>query len=159
MADQPSRKRLRLQDFDYSSNGAYFVTICTQDKVCRFWNGNEPALNHQGEMVLYWLKEISCRFSGVWLDSYAIMPNHVHLLVFLSQTDTSLTEIVAWLKTMTTNEYIRSVREGRFPTFEKRLWQRSYYEHVIRNETDFTEIRKYISENPLKWKLDRLYSK
>ena len=157
MTEHPTRKTIRLQSFDYSSNGAYFVTICTQNKVSCFWAGEEPTLNPQGELILFWLKELPRHFPGVSLDSYAVMPNHVHLLVFFSGTSYSLPEIVAWFKTMTTNAYIRSVKAGQFPPFEQRLWQRSYYEHIIRNETDWFETRKYISENPMKWQMDRLY--
>ncbi len=157
MTEHPTRKTIRLQSFDYSGNGAYFVTICTQNKASCFWAGEGPALNPQGELILFWLKELSRHFPGVSLDSYAVMPNHVHLLVFFSGSPHSLPEIIAWFKTMTTNAYIRGVKAGQFPPFEQRLWQRSYYEHVIRNETDLFETRKYIAENPMKWQLDRLH--
>ena len=108
-------------------------------------------------MVLFWTKELSKHFSGVYLDSYAIMPNHLHLILFFDHTASNLPAVIAWLKTMTTNAYIRGVRTEGFPPFQKKLWQRSYYEHIIRNETELTEIRSYVSENPLKWQLDKLY--
>ena len=153
----PKRKIIRLQNYDYSSNGAYFVTICTQNRRRYFWNSDDPLLNKQGEMVLFWTKELSKHFSGVYLDSYAIMPNHLHLILFFDHTASNLPAVIAWLKTMTTNAYIRGVRTEGFPPFQKKLWQRSYYEHIIRNETELTEIRSYVSENPLKWQLDKLY--
>ena len=153
----PKRKTIRLQDYDYSSNGAYFVTICTQDRQRFFWEHDQAVLNSSGTMVYEWLKKLSPKFSGVYLDSYAVMPNHVHVILFLEHTEASLDEIISWFKTMTTNAYIRGVKAGIYPPFDKQLWQRSYYEHVIRNETDLQETRKYISENPLKWQLDQLY--
>ena len=153
----PNRKTIRLQDFDYSSNGAYFVTICTKHHRCLFWAHEQAILNSSGTMVFEWLIQLSRKFPGIHLDSYAVMPNHVHMLLFLEQSQTSLDEVVSWFKTMTTNAYIRSVKAGLYPPFDKQLWQRSFYEHVIRNEQDLQETRKYISENPLKWQLDQLY--
>ena len=70
----------------------------------------------------------------------------------------SLPMVMDWFKTMSTNEYIRGVKAGDYPRFEKRLWQRNYYEHVIRCETELYEVRKYIEENPLKWREDELYT-
>lgn len=69
----------------------------------------------------------------------------------------SLSMVMDWFKTMSTNAYIRGVKAGDYPRFEKRLWQRNYYEHVIRCETELYEVRKYIEENPLKWREDELY--
>ena len=69
-------------------------------------------------------------------------------------TGPPLREIIQWFKTMTTNEYIKEVKSGRFPPFEKRIWQRSFYDHVIRNDEDINNIREYIQNNPLKWALD-----
>ena len=155
--NDPKRKTIRLQNYDYSSNGAYFVTICTQDHTRYFWDSNTPQLNRSGEMVLSWAKELPKHFSGVYLDSYAVMPNHVHLVLFFKDTAAALTTAIGWFKTMATNAYIRGVKDGVFPPFQKRLWQRSYYEHVIRNQNNLTEIRRYVAENPLKWQLDKLY--
>jgi len=151
------RKIIRLQEYDYRENGAYFVTVCTQNKEKLFWDGETPPLNPRGEMVLRWLNKLPERFSGVTLDCYAVMPNHIHLILSFSKAEQPLQRIMEWYKTMTTNDYIRGVKAGVYPPFAKRIWQRSYYEHVIRNETDLYELRKYISENPLKWQLDQLY--
>ena len=65
-----------------------------------------------------------------------------------------LQEIIQWFKTMTTNEYIQEVKSGRFPPFEKRIWQRSFYDHVIRDDDDLGRIREYIQNNPMSWTLD-----
>lgn len=155
--DQPTRKTIHLQTFDYQSNGAYFITICTERRNRLFWNNHAPVLNAAGEMVHYWVKELSNHFSGVFLDSYAIMDNHVHLILFFEYAEVDLNRVVGWFKTMTTNSYIQGVKKGTFPSFQKRIWQRSYYDHVIRNESDLREIRKYISENPQKLLISGLF--
>ena len=155
--EQPKRKPLRLPDYDYGSNGVYFVTVCTHHRARLFWDSDVPALNGRGTMIHTWLKCIPERFSGVFLDTYAIMPNHVHMMLYFQQTEHSLEHVLDWFKTMTTNAYIRMVKDGAAPPFEGKIWQRSYYDHVIRNETDLSETRRYVQENPLKWHLDALY--
>ncbi len=69
-------------------------------------------------------------------------------------TGPPLQEVIRWFKTMTTNEYIKEVKSGRLPPFEKRIWQRSFYDHIIRDEEDMNRIREYIRDNPAKWTLD-----
>ena len=85
------------------------------------------------------------------------MPNHVHFIVDI-QESTKLSSILQWFKTMTTNEYIREVKNNIFPPFHKRIWQRNYYEHIIRNENSSYQIEQYIENNPKLWKEDILYS-
>lgn len=111
----PKRKQLRLNCYDYSSNGAYFVTICTHNRCNIF------------------LKSIK------------------------NNVGSPLPKIVDLFKTMVTNEYIKGVKEALYTPFNKKLWQRGYFEHIIRNEKDLFETRKYIEENPMKWELDEYY--
>ena len=152
--DYPTRKRLRLVCYDYSQNGAYFVTICTQQRVCCFWNDEIGGLNEADTSVVKRLKELPVRFSGLHLDCYAVMPNHVHLLLVLShQASSPLEEALQWLKGITTRDYMQGVRAGNYPPFPGRLWQRSYYDHVIRNQQDLDEARAYIRDNPVKWRM------
>lgn len=100
------------------------------------------------------LKELSTRFSGLQLDCYAVMPNHVHLLLILShQASSPLEDALQWLKGITTRDYMQGVRAGKYPPFPGRLWQRSYYDHVIRNQQDLDEARAYIRDNPVKWRM------
>ena len=108
----PKRKNLRLENYDYSQNGGYFVTICTDNRSRIF-----------GEI------------SGNTVGS-------------------PLQQIVDWFKTRTTNEYIKGVKSGLYEPFEKHLWQRGYYEHIIRNQKYLDEIRQYIKNNPAKWVLE-----
>ena len=139
------RKRMRLRDFDYSSEGAYFLTLCLQKKLSLFEN-------HQAkEMVEKWIVEIENKYENVTVDCYVVMEDHVHMILFITEgNQISLSEIMKWFKTMTTNEYIRGVRDRVYEPFEKKLWQRSFYDHIIRNDEDLNEKREYVMNNPAK---------
>ena len=142
---EKDRKRMRLRDFDYSSEGAYFLTLCLQKKLSLFEN-------HQAkEMVEKWIVEIENKYENVTVDCYVVMEDHVHLILFITEgNQISLSEIMKWFKTMTTNEYIRGVRDRVYEPFEKKLWQRSFYDHIIRNDEDLNEKREYVMNNPAK---------
>ncbi len=106
----PKRKSIRLKDYDYSQNGAYFVTICTHNRECLF-----------GEIV------------GANL---CVRPNDPHIIIekhIIELENKYKHEMIQWFKTQTTNEYIRGVKNNMFPPFDKHIWQRGYYEHIIRN--------------------------
>ena len=163
-----SRSSIRLKNYDYSQPGAYFVTICTQNRSCLFGeiNEGELLLADPGRMIAMWWLELSSKFPTASLDSYVVMPNHIHGIICTDNEMDSITgqgahagaplpTVIQWFKTMTTNAYIRGVKSGSFPPFEGKLWQRNYYEHVIRNERELKSIRLYISQNPAKWHLDR----
>jgi putative transposase len=157
----PNRKLIRLQNYDYSRQGLYFVTICSQDRQCLFGSvtNDNIFLNDAGKMLEYWWKELENKFEQVSLEQYVVMPNHLHGVILLNTTGghigPRLQEIIQWFKTMTTNEYIRGVKQGNFSVFNKKLWQRSYYEHIIRNEEGLNKAREYILNNPLQWHLDQ----
>jgi putative transposase len=159
-----------LKDYDYSQAGAYFVTICTQNKQCLFGDIVEETvrLNPAGQMIEKWWKELETKFPSIETDLSVIMPNHFHGIIVLVAADlrvcqngrdthagVSLPKVVQWFKTMTTNEYIRGVKESKWPPFSRRVWQSNYYDHIIRNEPELNRIRQYIINNPLKWHLDR----
>ncbi len=164
-----SRRSIRLKEYDYSQAGAYFITICTQNR--------ELLLNDivTRIMVQKWWDSLPARFPDVQTDIFIIMPNHIHgiISIALSSGQThgfaptksgeligsplrklTLGKIVQWFKTMTTNEYIKSVRTRSIKPFQEKLWQRNYYEHVIRNEHDLDSVRKYIVDNQFKWEED-----
>ena len=165
----PKRKHIRLPGYDYSQNGAYFVTICTRHRQHLFPFMNVGAApcgrpNPACEIAEKWMEKLSDRFPGVRVDKYAILPNHVHMLIGLQSDDLAggqmgppLQEIIAWYKTMTTNEYIRAVKTGDLPAFQEKIWQRGYYEHVVRNEQDYLDIWQYIDQNPARWAEDEYY--
>ncbi len=163
MENLPCRKSVRLKDYDYSSNGYYFVTICVQNKEKLFGEIIGASLsgcpNNPDKIILKWLLELQNKFDGIKIDEYVIMPNHIHFIVKKTgdHIGSPIRDIIGWFKTMTTNEYISGVKSGKFKPFNGRLWQRGYYEHIIRNYEDYLNIAEYILCNPLKWNEDKLY--
>ena len=161
----PKRKNLRLENYDYSQNGGYFVTICTHERSHVFGEvtGNVVGANlcvrpnEPEKMVLKWLFEIENKYPGTKIDYYIVMPDHLHFVLLKTgaHTGSPLQEIVKWFKTQTTNEYIKGVKIGLYEPFNKHLWQRGYFEHIIRNQQDLDEIRRYIENNPAKWVLEK----
>jgi len=178
MTAPPYRRRnLRLPAFDYSTPGTYFVTICVQNRACILGDvvDGETVLSSVGHLAAIHLQMAADRFNDVELDAHVIMPNHVHLLLNLgwnvgaplepvrAETEapmpmpTSLDRIVHWFKSATTNEYIRRVRSEGWRRFPGTLWQRNYYEHIVRDQSDLDRIRTYIANNPAKWEMDTEY--
>lgn len=162
--DTRHRRSIRLTGYDYSSQGMYFVTICTQNKTMLFGEIVGAALRGRPDnadgMIEKWLLETENKFKGIKIDKFIIMPNHVHCIIYIQggHTGPPLYEVVEWFKTMSTNEYIRGVKSGLYPPFNKRIWQRNYYERIIRNEAEYQRIWTYIDENPLRWADDEYYA-
>ncbi len=157
----PIRKSLRLKEYDYSLPGYYFVTICAKDRRCLLGKiiEGQMYLNGNGEIVKEVLNNLKKHNSNINLDYYSIMPNHLHLILIIENsiraglesapTKQDLTEIVRQLKTFS------SKRINIFHnTTGSSVWQRSFYEHIIRNDKELYEIRKYIEFNPLNWEDD-----
>lgn len=130
----------------------------------------ECILAKPGLMIEKWWLELENKFKNIKLDQYIIMPNHFHGIIIMTdsfvgddlcvvpETEThkhSLPNIIRWFKTMTTNDYIKGVKANIFAPFEKHLWQRSYYDRIIRNEKEFHKIQAYIYYNPLKWEWEK----
>ncbi|MCX7088230.1 MAG: transposase [Methylococcales bacterium] len=168
------RRSIRLKNYDYSQAGAYFVTICQQSRDCLFGHiaDDHMVLNPAGNRVMRWYLELENKFPDIQCDACICMPNHLHFIVVNVGTDlrvrpehategehigSPLHRVVQWFKTMTTNEYIREVKQSQWPRFEGKLWQRDYWEHVVRNEADLERLREYIANNPKSWGLDKLY--
>ena len=158
------RKPTRLKDFDYSSSGAYFITICTQNRrniLSKIVGEGSPLpqLSQYGKIADDYIREISKKYAEITVDCYVIMPNHIHLLLSVMKVDgrgdpsPTVDSAIGWLKYQITkdiNKTYNSVRE--------KIFQRSFYDHIIRNEDDYCEIYKYIHDNPLRWQFDKLYS-
>jgi REP element-mobilizing transposase RayT len=139
------RRSIRLRDFDYATCGAYFVTVCVQGRECLFGEVVDGVMleNDAGRMVGRWWKELANKYGAVEFDRFVVMPDHFHGIIFLT--------IIQWFKTMTTNEYIKNVSQSRWPPFPGRLWQRNYFERVIRNEAELDKFRDYILTNSARW--------
>ncbi len=153
------RKSLRLKNYDYLQQGLYFITICIHQKLCLLGrvNNDEMFPNAAGLMLESCWYDMSKRFVSVRLDEFVLMPNHFHGIIELTEKDVSLGEVVGAFKSITTNKYIRGVKENNWRPFVNKFWQRNYYEHVIRNEYSYQQISEYIKYNPAKWCDDQYY--
>ena len=153
--DQERRKKLRLEQYDYSSHGAYFVTVCTHERAELFGEAGQPS--EVADKMKEVFEAVLEKYTYMRCPQYVVMPNHLHALIVIEDmknvSDKSIAEFMRSFKSQSTVEYIRMVKAGKAKPFEGKLWQRSYYDHVIRNEQDFQEVWKYIAENPLRWQL------
>lgn len=179
------RRSIRLPDYDYAMEGAYFITICTEDKECLFGDIHEGIMspNAMGKIVQACWLDLPKHFPFVDLDAFALMPNHMHGIIVIAErgealahrsegsvgirganasplhvtphgtTPQSLSAIVQNLKSVSTR---RINRVNRTPG--RTIWQRNYYEHIIRSEKSLNAIRQYIEVNPTGWLQDPEYS-
>ena len=147
--DLPNRKSIRIPGFQYKSANYYFITICTDRRVNLF--GMKDQLTGSGQIAKSCLLQIPTHFHNVRIDQYVIMPNHIHAIVAIGPNNTcSLSTIIGQFKA-TVSKQIHAY----YPNVS--VWQRSFYDRIIRNDREYQEIWTYIDENPLKWKLDKLY--
>ena len=165
------RKQIRLKEYDYSKAGGYFITICTasHEDVLGKISDQGIELNETGEIAEQWWLKLENRFPNITLDYHVTMPNHIHGIIIMSEESVVgaihelplprdrmdrrrmlIPKVIGYFK-MNSAKHINRLRES--PGFP--LWQRNYYEHVIRNEEELSRIREYILNNPLKWDLDR----
>ena len=149
----PTRKRNRLKSFDYGSSQAYFITVCTAGKECLLWeNGKEPQtsddplpLSEYGRIVQASIDGIGKHYSDVEVACHTVMPNHVHLVLIIHKATTSVSTVIGQMKRFA------STQAG-IP-----LWQKSFYDHVIRNDSDYEHIAEYIYLNPIRWVKDEYH--
>ena len=187
--ERDQRRSIRLKGYDYREAEDYFVTICARNRECLFGEitEGELRLNDRGKIVRKeWVRTAVLR-PYVELDSFIVMPNHIHGVIVLvgagphacpeqghPRADMpannpavrlgqpqgvaptlSLPDVVHRFKTLTTKRYADGVKRFGWVSFPNRLWQRNYYEHVIRDEESLNRIRKYILDNPVQWAFDR----
>ena len=157
------RKNIRLPEYDYSQQGGYFVTVCTYGRRCTLSHiipGTEMerarlSLSDLGKIadeVLMFLPE---RY-GFVLDACVIMPNHIHMILIKRDTSATTTGqfIGEFKSTVSTRWFKECDRQG---IVAGKLWQRNYYDHILRNEADYLEKLRYVDENPDKWQMDKLF--
>jgi putative transposase len=201
------RHSIRLKGYDYSKEGLYFITICTQNMEHIFGEiiDGKMILNNAGKMINKIYNELEKIFPNIKLHEYIIMPNHFHCIIEIvvvgadsisarvlkdsisarvlsdsisarvlsdlhnnsndkpktrgdmesPPTITTIPNIIQTFKRYTTIEYIKMVKQNILPPFDKHIWQRNYYEHIIRNEETYLKISNYIINNPLNWKEDK----
>jgi len=159
----PKRKDLRLKGFDYSSTGAYFLTICTQHRknILGAIVGEGfplPKLSPYGIIADRWIQKIPEKYPEASVDRYVIMPNHIHILLFIIKDNgrgnpsPTADAVIGWLKYQITKEI-----NGLQGSVGEKIFQRSFFDHVVRNRDDYCEICKYIHENPARWYYDNLF--
>ena len=159
----PKRKATHLKCFDYSENHRYFITICSDERRKSFseitvGEGLAPPgirLSAIGKIIEEQLTSIPTRYCGVTIENYVIMPNHIHLLLLLENTggaspSPTTHAVVCSFKSLVT-------RACRNAGITEKIWQRSYYDHIIRNEDDYKNTWQYIDNNPARWAEDKYY--
>ena len=158
----PKRKPNRLQEYDYSQPGAYFITICTQNRRCvlsRIVGGGahdapRVELTPYGEITEKYILSGN-RMEHISVDQYVIMPNHVHMILSVtgrngpSRGPAPTNQIVP--------RFVSTLKRFCHAEMGEKIFQRSFHDHVIRNEADYREIWEYIEGNPREWEMDRFY--
>jgi len=166
------RRSNRLQHYDYTQNGAYFVTICSYERKCIFGKitDDHMILNECGQIVEEEWEQTAILHPKIELDAFVVMPNHIHGIIviiddgkgmihhaptrreFSKPIANSLSSIVGGFKAAVTRRINRLPHPSSSP-----IWQRNYHEHIIRNEVSLNYLRQYIAHNPTKWTEDSLY--
>jgi REP element-mobilizing transposase RayT len=151
------RRSIRLRGYDYSQAGAYFVTIGIQDQLPLLGSIQMGAMQRSpaGMMVAQQWQALSERFAHVALDAWVIMPDHMHGVIVLQDLSglpgPALGGVIGAFKSLTTHAYIQGVEAQGWPPFPGRLWQRNYYERIVRDHAALQAIRAYIEQNPQRW--------
>jgi REP element-mobilizing transposase RayT len=185
-SDIRGRRSIRLKGWDYATPNYYFITLCVQNRANLFGNIMEGRmiLKESGSMVKEIWLDMQTKYSGIAVDEFVVMPNHMHGIlglhvgagpracpfvstVELGQEDLgrtrgsapsgkylSLSDVIRQFKTLTTKKYSENMIRANWPEFYKRLWQRNFYEHIIRSEMELEQIRQYIISNPTNWPND-----
>ena len=154
----PKRKQIRLTEYDYSLPGAYFITVCTANRMRIFWDDvgadiirphNVP-LSSVGKIAEQAILQVKDYYKGITVDQYCIMPDHIHLILRV-KLDIGGRMISA----PTVSTVVGSMKRWVSRKIGRPIWQKSFYEHTIRNQQDYNEIWEYIANNPLKYVLSR----
>ncbi len=174
----PKSKNLRLPGYDYSQPGWYFITLTTRNRSCLFGHleNDKIALTNAGYMIEKTWQELPRYFRQIELDTFQVMPDHFHGILIIKSKPTNVIEgdtetsqqpvnsknpislitLMERFKSITTNRYIQGVKQNGWQRFSKKLWEFSFHDHVIRNESSLRSVREYIHNNIRKWELERL---
>ena len=162
----PKRKQNRLPNYNYASNGTYFVTICTADRKNLFWERNQPfvvgediiippeeiRLSAYGKIVRQAILQIPTHYENFELLQYVIIPNHIVLILHIVNGSGQM------ISAPTISTIIGQLKRYITKKIGKPIWQKSFHDHIIRNKEDFDMIAKYIYENPTRWQYDRYFN-
>lgn len=157
----PQRKRIRLKDYDYRQNGVYFITICTADRKPLLWRSvgadiirpHKPTLSQFGEIVKTAIEQIPSHYENAAIDKYTIMPNHIHLVLFISSDKSGRI-----LSAPTLSRIVGSMKRWVSKQMGISIWQKFFHDHIIRNEREYQKIWEYIDTNPLRWEEDCFFT-
>lgn len=154
--DLKKRKSIRLKEYDYSQEGMYFITICTKNRIKLLGKIDNVGANcvrpkielsYIGNMIKREIDKIKLIYQNVNIDEYIIMPNHIHMII---QIDDGRTQFAPTL-----SRIIKQCKGNITKQIGYSIWQKSFYEHIIRNEKELYKIKEYIQYNPLNWKKDK----
>lgn len=157
----PQRKHNRLTNFDYSTPGAYFITICTKDRKSLFWENvgasiarpQDVVLTECGKITEMAIRNITVHYPAVTVDNFVIMPNHIHLLLRIT-SDVDGRPMVA----PTISTVVQQMKGYVTKQTRTSVWQKLFHDHVIRGDADYQRIWNYIDGNPMKWAEDCFYT-
>lgn len=153
--DLPKRKNIRLNDYNYSSNGAYFITICTKNKENLLWKNvgancvrplEQLPLSKIGIVIENEIYKLNTVYENIKVDKYQIMPNHIHLIIFIYEDSNGRTQFAP-----TISRIIKQFKGSITKQIEFSIWQKSFYDRIIRNEKEYQSVWNYIHNNPLKY--------
>ena len=158
MSKLPKRKQIRIEEFDYSTPGAYFITICSLNREKIFWSFRRGELSSPANLLLTdigiivdnEIKKMNGIYNNVKVDKYCIMPDHIHLIVSINADALGRTQFAPTISRVT-KQFKGSITKQ----VGRPIWQKSFYDHGIRNQQDYDEIWAYIENNPLKYALKR----
>ena len=153
----------RLKTWDYAAPGYYFLTVCTRDRDCILSQINSvptvgapigrPLLSCAGEIVQQCLLAMEKRYSAVEIDEFVIMPNHIHLILKICGDEEGRPMGAPTVSTLMNQWKGAASKQAGGP-----LWQRGFYDHILRDEAEYLLVKDYIQTNPLRWQLDRFYT-
>ena len=153
----PKRKKIRLSDYDYSTPGAYFITVCTANREKIFWSDRRgelcsPAvtLTDIGIIADNEIQKINIIYDAVRVEKYCIMPDHIHFIISITGDENGRTQFAP-----TISRIIKQFKGSTTKRIGRAIWQKSFYDHAIRNQQDYDEIWQYIDNNPLKYSLEK----
>lgn len=153
--DLPKRKNIRLNDYNYSSNGAYFITICTKNKENLLWKNvgancvrplDQLPLSKIGIVIENEIYKLNTVYENIKVDKYQIMPNHIHLIIFIYEDSNGRTQFAP-----TISRIIKQFKGSITKQIGFSIWQKSFYDRIIRNENEYQSVWNYIHNNPLKY--------
>ena len=177
MGDLKNRKTVRMKGANYNNIGVYFITLCTKNRRCLLSHvvgtgvpdGPKLQLKKHGRIADKYIKQLNDFYQHISVKAYVIMPNHIHLLLFIKPTYCALGrdprgEIgpsgtpVPTVQNSTISKFISTLKRFCNKEYGENIWQNRSYDHIIRNREDYKNHLKYIHENPIRWFYDELYT-